>query len=427
MRTRIVHLIAGLVFSASATAVFAGAAVNDPHSCSAQPQTVGARWQRAAAIENGALIDAAGRVAIDVVELDPCGEVVVGAGLLRHLAAGEQGIAVVNDVAGPDQLLALGEAGLEVLDTHGEVTHPAWSSDGSLAWAEDFETIRVASSDRSTITTLVPPRGTLGAFAPYFSGADDIVAVVKENSPATTAEDDGLNNLWRFDLAAHEWSPITHFRPLRARWTALRTPVVAPDGAVYFVRVTANPNATREPRFELWRARGANAEKVRVLPQEMFLAGMRGDDLVWNVLSRPCGGWGLAVEVGGGLDPIGCGRVAVDPHEIDPDAALGHDEHGEGDDHDEDEAAAKGSRVRLGIVVGDFRTRFAAGRVAGRLPAELAGRVIGHDEARDLVRPRAWAVVVSLPSDAVPEQALQEVRGSLGGCRCDAWLAPLPR
>lgn len=422
-RVRIVHLIAGLVLAASATAVFAGPGTTVPRSRCAPRPLEGIRWQRAASIERGVVVDAAGRAAIDVAALDPCGETAMGRGLLRHLAASEHGAAVVNDLAGPDQLVAVGSSGLEILDTHGEVTHPAWSPDGSLAWSENFETIRLASPDRSLVTTLVPPRGTLGAFAPYFSGNGNIIAVIKEDSPATPAEDDGLNNLWRFDLDAGEWSRITSFRPHRTRWTAIRTPLVAPDGTVYFVKISSDPNATRAPSFELWRARAGRAERVRALDREMFLAGVQGDRLVWNVLSRGCSGWGLAVQVAGGLDPIGCGRVAVDPLETDPDTPVGHDD----DDHEGDAAQGGASGAPLAVVVGDFPSPGTAAAVADTLPAGLEGRVVTHDRARGLVRPGAWAVVAKVAPGAHPPRMLRRVRSSLGGCRCSAWLAPLAR
>jgi hypothetical protein len=419
MRARIVNIIVGFLVVATGTAVLAAPGIvgGTGGECTPPESEVRARWNSAAAIDGARVVDATGDAAIDLSAMDPCGDVVVGAGVLRHLAAGDDATAVVNDLAGADQLITVNDDGIEVMDTHGEVTHPAWSPAGELAWAEDLEVIRIASADRSTVTTLVPPRGSLGAFSPYFAD-DAIVAVLQEPSPAMPAEDDGLDNLWRFDLGTQKWSQITGFHSRRDLWSAIRTPVVTPDGAVFFVRISADPSSTREPSFELWRAVGDRAAKVRSLPGEMYLAGIHDGRFLWNGLSRTCGGWALFAEGPDGLNELGCGRVTTDPLEIDPDIALG-DEH---DDHNEGTSDAA---IGLAVVVGDFTSAPRARAIARLVPEDLETRIVDHSRARDLIRPGAWAAVVPIPTGADPEGVLGRVRARLSGCNCGAWLAPV--
>jgi hypothetical protein len=262
----------------------------------------------------------------------------------------------------------------------------------------------------------------LGAFSPYFAD-DAIVAVMQEASSATPHEDDGLDNLWRFDLVDQEWSRITDFRASDDRWNVIRTPVVAPNGTVLFVRITADPSQTREPRFELWRARGGSATKLRTLPGEMFLAGIHDGRLLWNGLSRACGGWGLFVEGPDGLTDVGCGHVSTDPLEVDPDSALG-DGH---DHHDEDGEGASEAAIGLAVVIGDFSSARSAAAKETSVPADLTTTIVDHSRAPDLIRPGAWAVIVEVPAGADGEATLDRVRAGLSGCRCGAWLAPVAR
>jgi hypothetical protein len=428
MRSRVIHVIVGCLVFVTGTAVFANPGVRrgSAEACRAPAESSpAADTKPAVALTEGRVVDRNGDVAIDLTELDPCGEVVVGTGMLRHLATGEEATAIVNDLAGADQLLTIDPSGISVIDTHGEVTHPTWSDEGELAWAEDLEVIRVSSADRSSITTIVPPEHALGAFSPYFT-EDAIVAVLQEPSPATTHEDDGLDNLWRYDLDKQSWSKLTDFNSTRDRWSVIRTPVVGPDGSVLFVRITADPSQTREPRFELWRAVDDGATKVRALPGEMYLAGVRGDRLLWNAVSRSCSGWAVFAEGPDGLTEVGCGHVTTDPFEVDPDAAM-DDDHDDGHHGDETGAADSSEAIGLTVLVGDFRSPAAARSVRDVLPVEMRGHVVGHSQARDLVRPGAWAVLSPVPQGTDPELSLERVRATLRGCRCGAWLAPVAR
>ena len=50
-------------------------------------------------------------------------------------------------------------------------------------------------------------------FSPVFTSSDTVVAVVGEIEPGfDRTEDEGLDNLWRFDLRTRRWSRVTAFR-----------------------------------------------------------------------------------------------------------------------------------------------------------------------------------------------------------------------
>lgn len=418
MSKRTIQVSAGVFIFALTTAVFAGTGrFSSPPApacdgTDARATRVALLAEERVTIAGDSLVATDDGSAVALADVAGCTEL-AGDGVLRHLASGPAALAVVNDLAGRDQLLTIGPDGIESLDTHGEVTHPAWAPDGKLVWAEDFELVRMVSADRTLVTSLVAPDVALGAFYPVFDGDDGVVAVLQEPSPAIPEEDDGLDNLWRFDLVSQRWARLTHFEPSPDRWFAIRTPVPV-GGTVYFVLVSADPDQTRAPRFELWRA-GDTVEEVRPLAADTYLAGTDGDDLLFNAPSRQCNGWGLFVERAGELEPIGCGAITVDPLDVDdPDLAI-TDEHG-------DEAASGGGAI-LAIVIGDFGSRAAAERFTARLGD---GRVVDDSYAPGLVRPGGWVVVRDLPVDAEPEVFLELTRAQLGKCSCGAWLAPLP-
>ena len=419
MSKRTIQIAAGVFVFALTTAVFAATgrfATRPAPSCEdadAEATRASLLTEEHVAIAGDTLVATDDGAAIDISAAAGC-DTLTSDGILRHLAAGPGRLAVVNDLAGRDQLLTISPDGIEPMDTHGEVTHPSWAPDGKLVWAEDFELVRMVSTDRSLVTSLVPPGSTLGAFYPTFDGDDGVVAVLQEPSPVVP-EDDGLDNLWRFDLLSQRWARITHFEPSPDRWLAIRTPVPVGE-TVYFVVASGDPDATRAPRFELWRV-GDTVEKLRALPADTYLAGAEGEDLLFNSPSRQCNGWGLFVERSGSLEPIGCGAVGVDPIDVeDPDLVVA-------DAHADEAGAGSGGGARLAVVIGDFRTRAAATRIASRL---VDGRVVDDSYAPGIARPGAWIVLRDIPLDAEPEAFLAATRTQLGKCSCGAWLAPLP-
>lgn len=345
-----------------------------------------------------------------------------GEALLRHVTSRPGvGTALVEDRSGGDALVTIADEGVVELTQPGEVTHPAWSDDGRVAWALDLAQLKVWRPEVGPPLRVERPAGTAAIFSPAFTDDDELMAIVQEPVAGVPGEDGGLNNLWRYDLNSQRWEQLTDFDADREHWSVLRTPVVDEDGTVFFVRVQGASSATRPPSFELWRLDDDHAVKVTGLPREMYPAGFEGDALLWNVPSRSCGDWGVFAENGGELDNIACGAVTADPlNEIDPD--LVGDEHahstGSGD------SALEEPPADLAVVVGDFSSR----RQAAMVASDLAGRdlaVVDHEEAPAAVRPGTWAVLDRLGPGQDPQQHLDRVRRDLSRGAGEAFLAPV--
>jgi hypothetical protein len=339
-------------------------------------------------------------------------------GLLKHVAVRTGvGTAYVDDEAGDDLLIAVTPRGVQHISTNGEATHPAWSPNGELVWAEDFRSLRLLAEGEDAPATIPAPSRVTGLFSPVFSTGRTITAVAQEPAGGfeSLSEDDTLNNLWSYDGATRRWSRLTKFSVSGDRWSAIRTPVVAGDGSVLFVRVHGNYTATREPIFELWRHAGSRTQKLRTLPGEMYLAGFRNDRLMWNVYTRTCGDWELLVEdPGEGLVPLGCGAVMVDPVNL-PDGDLLVEEHGKVASD-----GSEGSNAPVGVVVGDFEDRAEARAVARRIPGSV---VLGHHAAPAAVGPGAFVVAVVVEGD--PDGTLAMVKRHVPSLRDRVFLAPL--
>jgi hypothetical protein len=344
---------------------------------------------------------------------------VVAEGMLRHLSTlPGTGAAYVIDQAGQDVLNRVGPEGTVAIASGIEITHPAWSPAGQLAWAENLEVLKVMSADGANVSGVVLPKGAVAAFSPLFVDEQHVMAVVQEQVEGAPPEDESLNNLWVFDLSSGRWSKKTSFHASGDNWVGIRTPVTAADGSIYFVRISANASETKEPRFELWRYSSGSASKVRSLASEMYLAGIVDEHRLWNAPSRACGDWGLFIENADGLDPVGCGAVMTDPVAVpDPDQLVDAEHAGGGVTVPETE-----DLTDLVIVVGDFESSAAAAAVASGL--DRAARVIGHDGAPSALRPGAWGLLVQIAAGVPVDQDLEAVRAQLRGCDCGAWLAP---
>jgi hypothetical protein len=339
--------------------------------------------------------------------------------MLRHLAVSPgTGAAFVLDEAGQDILNLVTSNGVTPVASGLDITHPTWSPSGQLAWSENLEVLKVMSADGSEISGVVLPHGAVAAFSPLFVGEQHIMAVIQEQVQGGSPEDENLNNLWLFDLERGRWTRRTSFHASGDNWIGIRTPVAAPDGTIYFVRISANASQTKEPVFELWRYSGGRASKVRTLVSEMYLAGISDDHLLWNAPSRTCGDWGLFIESSGGLDELGCGAVMTDPVTVpDPDLLV------EGEHGSEVEITPETDELTdLVIVVGDFGSRGEASQVATRLGRP--SRVVGHAEAQTALRPGAWGLLVEIAAGVPVDEDLDRVRDQLGDCGCGAWLAP---
>jgi hypothetical protein len=338
---------------------------------------------------------------------------VAGSGLVRHVAAQVgTGTAYVKDAAGDDSLVVMTPDGTDVIDGGGEVTQPSWSPEGDLIWSLDMSSLSVMDARTQAVSRIPAPAAAIGVFSPRFEGTEQIVAVGQEAVSGAPSEDDALNNLFEYDLAAGRWNRVTDFTATAEEWSAIRTPQVMPDGSVLFVRVSGNVHETVTPRFELWRAADGTAARLRTLPGEMYLAGLSGDSLLWNISTATCGDWELFVESGSDLESVGCGAVAVDPvNLVDPDLVA------------EDESPAEETSAPVAVAVGDFATR----RAAKVFAAQIGGRseVFGHTDAPSIVKPGAFALVRRVPVGGNAEAALAALEAEVDGAK-ETFIAPYP-
>jgi hypothetical protein len=300
-------------------------------------------------------------------------------GLLRHVASEPgAGTAFVDDRAGGDDLVIFDESGETRVPGGAEITHPAWSERGELVWSEGMRRLVVRDPDGAT-ERIPLPGGASAIFSPQFRGGSLIAVVAARRG--RTAEDAVLDNIWSHSGSG--WHRLTNFDVGGDRWSAIRTPIVAPDGSVLFVRVHGRWRRTREPAFELWRLRGDVARKVLELPGEMYLAGSSEGKLVWNALTRRCHGWELLIETAGPLRSLRCGAVQVDPVDAsDPDLRAGTPATADPPSDASNEA----------VIIGDFTGRPAAERVAALVGD--GARVVSNADAPTSVRPGAYAVVI---------------------------------
>jgi hypothetical protein len=252
-----------------------------------------------------------------------------------------------------------------------------------------------------------------------FTASGDLVAVMQERVRGLPLEDDALNNLWRYRGTGQGWERLTDFRADRDRWSVLRTPQAAEDGSVLFVRVTGRASATKQPNWALWRWSSSGAAKVFSLPGEMYLAGFRDGEVLWNAPSESCGDWGVfETSHYGRLRQVACGAVSVDPlATADPDASIGSDEASSAP------RAAGPSRASIAVVVGDFASEADALNVLDRLPAVEGMRVVDHRTAPSMVRPDFYVIVLPV-GKTPPGQLLRRIRRALPAtCVCQAWIS----
>ena len=343
----------------------------------------------------------------------------IESGIIRHVIERPGvGTAFVADLAGPDELNVTIDGATKIAPTEGEVTNPALSESGTVAWAEDQARIKVWDPRTDEVTTLGRPDSTTAVFSPAFVTNDTIASVGQQAVPGVPGEDDGLNNLFEFDLDEGTWEPLTSFVGTLTDWTAVRTPVVSREGEVLFIRVRGDSQATAQPGFELWTTSGEGARRVAKLPAEMYLAGFSGDSLMWNAASEACDDWGLYEETSDGFEQVGCGAVLADPLDaVDPD--LEHEEH-------VDFAAPTAhSDGGLGVIVGDFASQDGAAVAESQMRQVPGQRVVTHDSLPHAVAPGAWVVLRPVPQGTSPDDALDEVRYEVPGHAGMTFIVPL--
>ena len=344
--------------------------------------------------------------------------------MLRHVATGDAGVAYVRDQVGADEVVISTDRGTTVVRQRGEVFHPAWSRRGALAWGlDDRLVIRSASG---AVRSIRGPRPGGLLVAPVFDG-NDVIAVVSAAATRAVPEDEWSNDLWRYRPTRDAWERLTTFGAGSDAWTAIRTPIAAPDGSILFVVIRGRGSASGLPRFALWRLRDDDAHRVRALDDERYLAGFgTSGDLLWNVPDRASATWLIQVDAPSGAVTVGCGAVAVDPmDEPDPDR-TGHESR---------VAASRstpqvpGDPIEPALLVGDFASELAAGLVAGQLARAYAGAlpvdVIRGGAGSVTVQPGRWAVVVRLPATTDGARELSALRAVFPALSEHSWIVVL--
>jgi hypothetical protein len=352
--------------------------------------------------------------------------------MVRHVVSLHGiGTAFVEDGPDVDTVVLVTNDGIVQLPQRAEAVNPALSSAGDLAWSVGSE-IRVRDARSGRIARLpVPVRGAQ-AFSPVFVGGGALDVVLSSPPTRAVPEDERLNDVWRVSPEG-TWRRATSFNADDDRWTAVRTPVEAPEGGIEFVLVRGRGSATGDPRFLLMHLGRRGLERVRILDKEMYLAGFDGRARLWNVPDIPALRVDLVREGPDGTRVrIGCGTTLMDPIDVvDPDrsAADGAPVPPPGDAAQEQpdastETAVSGSEV--GILVGDFATggeadvALAAVRAAYGNDAPV--RVVSSVTAPHAERPGAYGVLFELPAVEDPQAALAAFRARLPAYVSSSWV-----
>ena len=341
------------------------------------------------------------------------------AGAIRHVSSTPGvGTAYVRDRAGGDVVIATTATGIHAFPAHGEALHPSLGTDGTLVWAQGAG-LRLVPAGSARIQKIPGPmRGGL-TFSPRSDPDGTIVAGVVAPPTRAVPDDERVSNLWAYDDVSRRWRQVTRFPAGADRWSVVRTPFVAPDGSVEFVRVHGRASADRAPVFELWQVRGARVSEVRSLPGELYLAGFDGSTRLWNLRDGETGSWRIDREqADGSLVPIGCGAVAVDPLDRpDPDRRSSS----------RTSATVDGTPTSAPdvdqILVGDFSSSDTASDAAARISSVFGApaTVIDASQAPAVVRPGVWAVLVPVASGD-PEAVLARFRDEFPDLADWSWI-----
>jgi hypothetical protein len=347
-----------------------------------------------------------------------------GTGVLRHVSARAGiGTTYVRDRRGGDVVVADTPAGVRRFRVHGEALNPSLSATGRLVWAQGGG-LRIVDAGSQAVRRIAGPVRNGMAFSPLFNDDGTIVAGIARPAIAAVPEDEYVSNLWRYDGGSGRWTQLTRFRGGADRWSVVRTPILASDGSVEFVRVRGRASLDRPPTFELWRLRGSTATQLRSLPGEMYLAGFDGSAHLWNLRDGATGSWQIDREQSdGSLQQVGCGAVAVDPLDRpDPDRrssgrTVGATDQGTTETH------ASGLDE---ILVGDFSSSDAANEAAARIQSVVGSpaTVVDATQAPAVLRPGVWAVIVPITSDD-PEADLARFREALPDLADWSWVVSI--
>jgi hypothetical protein len=341
--------------------------------------------------------------------------------LPRHVTTGPAGAAYVEDRPGEDAVVLATAGTVHVLRQDGEAYHPTLSASGDAAWGvDDRLVVRTTSGQRE----IPGPRSGGIVFAPVFVGRDVVAAV---SAPPTRAvpEDGWSDDLWRYGGA--RWHRLTSFRAGPDRWTAIRTPFLAPDGSVEFVLVQGRASQSEFPRFSLWHDDGHTVQRLATLDGERYLAGYGPDGArLWNVPDRTTETWLIQRETAHGLSTVGCGAVAVDPMDAaDPDRA-GHAAPPRAPTHRETAQLDPGDPMEAALLIGDFTSEVAADVVAQQVTQAYEGSapvdVVKGGSGSTIVQPNRWAIVLRLPATTDGTAELEAMRALLPDYADHMWV-----
>jgi hypothetical protein len=339
----------------------------------------------------------------------------------RQVTTNGGGAAFVEDLPGSDAIVLSTPDGSRVLPQAGEAYHPAWSSDGRLAWGVDD---RLVVRARSGARTIAGPEPGGIVFAPVFVG-HELIAAVSAAPTAAVPEDEWSDDLWR--LRGGRWHRLTAFAAGTDRWTAIRTPFLAADGSVEFVVVRGRGSADALPAFSLWRLRGASVHRVSSLDGERYLAGYAPDgERLWNVPDRATATWLIQRETPNGPVTVGCGAVAVDPIDVpDPDRT----ERAASPtvrSTDRPDPTDPGDPMEAALLIGDFPSQVAADVVAQQVASAYDGSrpvdVVQGGNASTIVQPDRWAVLVRLPATTDGSAELAALENKLPDYADHMWV-----
>lgn len=353
------------------------------------------------------------------------------AGVVRHVSTRPGiGTTYVVDRRGGDVVVAVTQRRTMAIPERTEALHPTLSPTGAVAWSAG-SSLRIKDGGKPILDVPVPVSGA-SAFAPVYIGPHELAAVMSAPPAFGSPEGTSLDNLFRVDLRTGRWRPLTRFRSFGDRWSAIRTPVLAPDGGVEFVRVSADASETVAPVFELWKVtRGGSVWRSATLDHEMYLAGHpRGGPRIWNVPVPAAGSSKIVEQLDGGrFVQVGCGSVLTDPLDApDPDrrAAPGAVPP-RGTWPGLEVAPTDGSSAvpEVAIIVGDYEQRADAESAAAAIRVaypQAVVDVVDNASAPLAIRPGVWGALLRLPVDADPTRALTEFRGKLPDYRETSWV-----
>jgi hypothetical protein len=360
-------------------------------------------------------------VVVPAAAAGPRAHIPVGTdGVLWGVAARPGAVAVIEDRKGPDRLLVLDGAGVHRFDEGAELGPPAWSPAGRLTYVAGSSTLVIRDGD--VVLRFGPPPGALSIHSPAFPDDSAPVVVAEEPVAGYSGHDTALNNLWRLDLTTGTWSRLTDFRAAGDDWIAIRTPVARTDGSLAFVVIGGNArDGQMRPGLWTW-APQSGARHERDLAGQFFLAGVVGQELLWNFLDDDLQ-WRLGtLAPDGDFHQIACGRVLVDPQDVtDPDLESAVPES-----VPDPSVEAAGPSAPVGVIVGDFDSRREAANVARRLGAKLGPvRVVGHDDAPLAIAPGKWGAVWVVPPATPPDAAKQLFNDLFPEYEASSWVVSL--